>query len=198
MADIGDLRSWAPRHRPCCRTYPGYSCARVMAMSSGRPASASGWPEGLRTRYRGSRELEESFAPSHSVPLGAVRTFLVGSIRQRRRCPACTGAARRTIAEQPPGKLAHLPGRRTEAGHEPGRLPAHVARYRIVAVQGGAGDVLRAIEETPPSPSPAGQVTGLLAWLRAGRATTTAVARSPSPVAAHRSCQAIPARRLSR
>ena len=74
-------------------------------------------------------KLEESFAPSHSVPLGAIRTFLpevdpASAVDARRHRVLLA----RTIAEQAPGKLAHLLGRanRSRALNLP--LPSHVAQ----------------------------------------------------------------------
>jgi hypothetical protein len=98
-------------------------------------------------------ELDEAFAPSHSVPLGAVRTFLPEAD------PASAVDARRhrvllarTIAEQAPGKLAHLLGRanRNRALNLP--LPSHVAQVDRLLSREEPAAVLRAIQATPPGP----------------------------------------------
>jgi hypothetical protein len=100
-----------------------------------------------------AEELEESFGPSHSVPPGAIRTFLpdadpasdVDARRHRVLLP-------RTIAEQAPGKLAHLLGRahRSRALGLP--LPAHVAQVDRLLAREEPAAVLRTIQETPPGP----------------------------------------------
>ncbi len=98
-------------------------------------------------------KLEESFAPSHSVPLGAIRTFLPEAD------PASAVDARRhrvllarTIAEQAPGKLAHLLGRahRSRALNLP--LPSHVAQVDRMLSRQEPATVLQAIQTTPPAP----------------------------------------------
>jgi hypothetical protein len=98
-------------------------------------------------------ELDQAFAPSHSVPLGAVRTFLPEAD------PASAVDARRhrvllarTIAEQAPGKLAHLLGRanRNRALNLP--LPSHVAQVDRLLSREEPAAVLRAIQATPPGP----------------------------------------------
>jgi hypothetical protein len=98
-------------------------------------------------------ELDEAFAPSHSVPLGAVRTFLPEAD------PASAVDARRhrvllarTIAEQAPGKLAHLLGRanRNRALNLP--LPSHVAQVDRLLSREEPAAVLRAIQATSPGP----------------------------------------------
>ena len=98
--------------------------------------------------------LEEAFAPSHSVPPGAIRTFLPDAD------PASEVDARRhrvllarTIAEQAPGKLAHLLGRahRFRALGLP--LPPRVAQVDRLLCREEPAAVLRAIQETPPGPS---------------------------------------------
>src|SRR5690349_14291634 len=120
--------------------------------------------------------LDQAFAPSHSVPLGAVRTFLPEVD------PASTVDARRhrvllarTIAEQAPGKLAHLLGRahRSRALNLP--LPAQVAQVDRLLSREEPETILRAIQAMPPGPFARrpGDETADLA--RAGQATTTAV-----------------------
>jgi hypothetical protein len=120
--------------------------------------------------------LEESFAPSHSVPPGAIRTFLpeadpASAIDARRHRVLLA----RTITEQAPGKLAHLLGRahRYRALGLP--LPAHVAQVDRLLCREEPTAILRAIPETPPGPSgrrpndrPGGPVP-------AGQVATTAV-----------------------
>ena len=98
-------------------------------------------------------KLEESFAPSHSVPLGAIRTFLpevdpASAVDARRHRVLLA----RTIAEQAPGKLAHLLGRanRSRALNLP--LPPHVAQVDRMLSREEPAAVLRAIQETPPGP----------------------------------------------
>ncbi|HEU5388327.1 MAG TPA: hypothetical protein VFV73_20715 [Streptosporangiaceae bacterium] len=115
--------------------------------------------------------LDQAFAPSHSVPLGAVRTFLPEVD------PASTVDARRhrvllarTIAEQAPGKLAHLLGRahRSRALNLP--LPAPVAQVDRLLSREEPETILRAIQAVPPGPfarRPGDEA--------AGQATTTAV-----------------------
>ncbi|HEY0936731.1 MAG TPA: hypothetical protein VGD91_23735, partial [Trebonia sp.] len=99
-------------------------------------------------------ELEESFGPAHSVPPGAIRTFLPDAD------PASDVDARRhrvllarTIAEQAPGKLAHLLGRahRYRALSLP--LPAQVVQVDRLLCREEPAAALRAIQETPPGPS---------------------------------------------
>ena len=130
-----------------------------------------------------AEKLEEAFAPSHSVPLGAVRTFLpevdpASAVDARRHRVLLA----RTIAEQPPGKLAHLLGRanRSRALNLP--LPSHVAQVDRLLSREEPAAVLRAIQETPPDPFARRQVTGLLVWLRQDRPRPRRSARSPSPV----------------
>ena len=98
-------------------------------------------------------QLDESFGPSHSVPPGAVRTFLPDAD------PASDVDARRhrvllarTIAEQAPGKLAHLLGRahRFRALGLP--LPAPVAQVDRLLSREEPEAVLRAIQAGPPGP----------------------------------------------
>ena len=118
-------------------------------------------------------QLEESFAPSHSVPPGAVRTFMPEAD------PASTVDARRhrvllarTIAEQAPGRLAHILGRasRRRALNLP--LPSHVAGVDRLLSREEPAAVLRAIQETPPGP---GAVDGAAGLAPGGQATTSAV-----------------------
>jgi len=120
--------------------------------------------------------LEESFAPSHSVPLGAVRTFLpevdpASAVDARRHRVLLA----RTIAEQPPGKLAHLLGRahRTRALTLP--LPSHVAQVDRLLSREEPAAVLRAIQETPPGPFARRPGDGPAGLAPAGQAATTAV-----------------------
>ena len=121
-------------------------------------------------------KLEESFAPSHSVPLGAVRTFLPGAD------PASAVDARRhrvllarTIAEQAPGELAHLLGRayRSRALNLP--LPSHVVRVDRLLSREEPTAVLRAIQETPPGPFARRPGDGAAGLAPAGQAATAAV-----------------------
>jgi hypothetical protein len=123
-------------------------------------------------------KLEESFAPSHSVPLGAIRTFLPEAD------PASAVDARRhrvllarTIAEQAPGKLAHLLGRahRHRALDLP--LPAPVAHVDRLLSREEPAAVLRAIRDTPPGPSGRGPggAGGSGGDAPAGQVATTAV-----------------------
>jgi hypothetical protein len=121
-------------------------------------------------------KLEESFAPSHAVPLGAIRTFLpevdpASAVDARRHRVLLA----RTIAEQAPGKLAHLLGRanRSRALNLP--LPSHVAQVDRLLSREEPATVLRAIQATPPGPfvrrpdnGPAGPALG-------GEVATTAV-----------------------
>ena len=117
-------------------------------------------------------KLEESFAPSHSVPLGAVRTFLPEAD------PASTVDARRhrvllarTIAGQAPGKLAHALGRANRRRAVSLPLPSHVAQVDRLLSREEPAAVLRAIQETPPGRSARG--AGDVAT--PGQAATTAV-----------------------
>ena len=114
-------------------------------------------------------KLEESFAPSHSVPPGAIRTFLPEAD------PASAVDARRhrvllarTIAEKAPGKLAHLLGRahRYRALSLP--LPSHVTQVDRLLCREEPAAILRAIPEAPPDGGPGGPVP-------AGQVATTAV-----------------------
>ena len=120
--------------------------------------------------------LEESFAPSHSVPLGAVRTFLpevdpASAVDARRHRVLLA----RTIAEQPPGKLAHLLGRahRTRALNLP--LPSQVAQVDRLLSREEPAAVLRAIQATPPGPFARRPGDGPAGLAPAGQAATTAV-----------------------
>jgi hypothetical protein len=98
-------------------------------------------------------KLEESFAPSHSVPLGAIRTFLpeadpASAVDGRRHRVLLA----RTIAEQPPGKLGNLLGRtnRRRAVNLP--LPGRVTQVDRLLSREEPTAVLRAIQEKPPGP----------------------------------------------
>src|SRR6516165_10394263 len=121
-------------------------------------------------------KLDESFAPSHSVPLGAVRTFLPEAD------PASAVDARRhrvllarTIAEQAPGELAHLLGRanRSRALNLP--LPSQVAQVDRLLSREEPAAVLRAIQATPPGPFARRPGDGPAGLAPAGQAATTAV-----------------------
>ena len=121
-------------------------------------------------------KLEESFAPSHSVPLGAVRTFLpevdpASAVDARRHRVLLA----RTIAEQAPGKLAHLLGRanRSRALNLP--LPSHVAQVDRLLSREEPAAVLRAIQATPPDPFARAPGDGAAGPAPAGQAATTAV-----------------------
>jgi hypothetical protein len=120
--------------------------------------------------------LDQAFAPSHSVPLGAVRTFLPEVD------PASTVDARRhrvllarTIAEQAPGKLAHLLGRahRSRALNLP--LPAPVAQVDRLLSREEPETILRALEAMPPGPFARRTGDEAAGLAPAGQATTTAV-----------------------
>src|SRR5690242_8175113 len=121
-------------------------------------------------------KLEESFAPSHSVPLGAVRTFLpevdpASAVDARRHRVLLA----RTIAEQAPGMLAHLLGRahRSRALNLP--LPPHVIQVDRLLSREEPATILRALQAVPPGPfarRPGDEAAGLA---QAGQATTTAV-----------------------
>jgi hypothetical protein len=121
-------------------------------------------------------KLDESFAPSHSVPLGAVRTFLpevdpASAVDARRHRVLLA----RTIAEQAPGKLAHLLGRahRSRALNLP--LPSRVAQVDRLLSREEPATVLRAIQETPPGPFARGRGDGAAGLAPAGQAATSAV-----------------------
>ena len=123
-----------------------------------------------------ARKLEESFAPSHSVPPGAIRTFLPEAD------PASAVDARRhrvllarTIAEKAPGKLAHLLGRahRYRALSLP--LPPHVTQVDRLLCREEPAAILRAIPETPPGPSGPRPDDGPGGPVPAGQVATTAV-----------------------
>lgn len=121
-------------------------------------------------------KLEESFAPSHSVPLGAVRTFLpevdpASAVDARRHRVLLA----RTIAEQAPGELGHLLGRahRNRAVNLP--LPSHVAQVDRLLSREEPSTVLRAIQETPPDPFSGGPGDGVTGVDSAGQAVSTAV-----------------------
>src|SRR5690349_7627861 len=120
--------------------------------------------------------LDQAFAPSHSVPLGAVRTFLpevdpASAVDARRHRVLLA----RTIAEQAPGKLAHLLGRanRSRALNLP--LPPHVAQVDRLLSREEPAAVLRAIQETPPDPFARRSGDGAAGVAPAGQAATTAV-----------------------
>src|SRR6516162_929394 len=120
--------------------------------------------------------LEESFAPSHSVPLGAVRTFLpevdpASAVDARRHRVLLA----RTIAEQAPGLLAHLLGRahRSRALNLP--LPSHVAQVDRLLSREEPATVLRAIQETPPDPFARRPGDGVAGLDSAGHAVSAAV-----------------------
>jgi hypothetical protein len=126
--------------------------------------------------HEAAGKLEESFGPSHSVPPGAIRTFLPDAD------PASEVDARRhrvllarTIAEQAPGKLAHLLGRahRYRALSLP--LPAHVAQVDRLLCREEPAAVLRAIQETPRGPSGRRPDDGPGGPVPAGQVATSAV-----------------------
>jgi hypothetical protein len=120
-------------------------------------------------------QLEESFGPAHSVPLGAVRTFLpevdpASAVDARRHRVLLA----RTIAEQVPGKLAHLLGRANRSRALTLPLPAPVAQVDRLLSREEPATVLRAIQATPPGSL--GRRSGDGAGLApAGLAETTAV-----------------------
>jgi len=121
-------------------------------------------------------KLDESFAPSHSVPLGAVRTFLpevdpASAVDARRHRVLLA----RTIAGQAPGLLAHLLGRanRSRALNLP--LPSHVAQVDRLLSREEPAAVLRAIQETPPDPFARRPGDGAAGLAPAGQAGMTAV-----------------------
>jgi hypothetical protein len=121
-------------------------------------------------------KLDESFAPSHSVPLGSIRTFLpevdpASAVDARRHRVLLA----RTIAEQAPGKLAHLLGRanRSRALNLP--LPSHVAQVDRMLSREEPAAVLRAIQESPPGPFAPRQDNGPAGPAPAGQVATTAV-----------------------
>ncbi len=121
-------------------------------------------------------KLDEALAPSHSVPLGAVRTFLPEAD------PASAVDARRhrvllarTIAEQAPGKLAHLLGRanRNRALNLP--LPPPVAQVDRLLSRAEPAAVLRAMQEAPPGPFTRRPGDGGATLATTGQAPITAV-----------------------
>jgi hypothetical protein len=121
-------------------------------------------------------KLEESFAPSHSVPLGAVRTFLpevdpASAVDARRHRVLLA----RTIAEQATGELAHLLGRahRNRALNLP--LPSHVAQVDRLLSREEPSAVLRAIQEPPLDPFARRPDDGVAGMDPAGRAVSAAV-----------------------
>jgi hypothetical protein len=92
-------------------------------------------------------ELESSFGRSHTVPLGAIRSFLPGAD------PASAVDARRhrillarTIATEPAGKLSHMLGRasRNRAMNLP--LPSNVTRADRLLSREEPAAVLRSIQ----------------------------------------------------
>src|SRR5690348_14808438 len=120
--------------------------------------------------------LDQAFAPSHSVPLGAVRTFLPEVD------PASTVDARRhrvllarTIAEQAPGKLAHLLGRAHRSRALNLRLPSRVAHVDRLLSREEPAAVLRAIQAAPPGPFARKSGDGAAGLAPAGQAAITAV-----------------------
>lgn len=120
--------------------------------------------------------LEQSFGPSHSVPLGAVRTFLpevdpASAVDARRHRVLLA----RTIAEQAPGKLAHLLGRahRSRALNLP--LPPRVAQVDRLLSREEPASILRAIQEAPPGPFARRPGDPAADLAQSGQAATTAV-----------------------
>src|SRR5438093_594292 len=81
----------------------------------------------------------------------------------------------RTIAEQPPGKLAHLLGRanRSRALNLP--LPSHVAQVDRLLSREEPAAVLRAIQAAPPDPFARRPDDGAAGLAPAGQAAITAV-----------------------
>ena len=121
-------------------------------------------------------KLEESFAPSHSVPLGAIRTFLpevdpASAVDARRHRVLLA----RTIAEQAPGKLAHLLGRAHRSRALNLALPAHVARVDRLLSREEPAAVLQAIQAKPPSPFARRPDDGPAGSAPVGQVATTAV-----------------------
>jgi len=121
-------------------------------------------------------KLEESFAPSHSVPLGAVRTFLpevdpASAVDARRHRVLLA----RTIAEQAPGKLAHLLGRAIRSRALDLPLPSRVAQVDRLLSREEPATVLRAIQETSPDPLARRLGGGAAGLAPSGQAATTAV-----------------------
>jgi len=121
-------------------------------------------------------QLEESFGPSHSVPLGAVRTFLpevdpASAVDARRHRVLLA----RTIAEQAPGKLAHLLGRANRSRALTLPLPSHVAQVDRQLSREEPATVLRAIQSAPPGPFPRRSGEGAAGQAPDGLAETTAV-----------------------
>jgi hypothetical protein len=121
-------------------------------------------------------KLEEAFAPSHSVPLGAVRTFLpevdpASAVDARRHRVLLA----RTIAEQAPGKLAHLLGRANRSRALTLPLPSHVAQVDRQLSREEPATVLRAIQSAPPGPFPRRSGEGAAGQAPDGLAETTAV-----------------------
>jgi len=121
-------------------------------------------------------KLEESFAPSHSVPLGAVRTFLPEAD------PASAVDARRhrvllarTIAEHAPGELAHLLGRANRSRARDLPLPSQVVQVDRMLSREEPAAVLRAVRETPPDPFTRRPGYGPAGPAPARQAATTAV-----------------------
>ncbi len=121
-------------------------------------------------------QLGESFGPAHSVPLGAVRTFLpevdpASAVDARRHRVLLA----RTIAEQVPGKLAHLLGRANRSRALTLPLPAPVAQVDRLLSREEPATVLRAIQATPPGSPGRRSGDGAAGLAPAGLAETTAV-----------------------
>src|SRR5947209_11954205 len=121
-------------------------------------------------------QRDESFGPSHSVPLGAVRTFLpevdqASAVDARRHRVLLA----RTIAEQAPGKLARLLGRANRSRALTLPLPAHVAQVDRLLSREEPVTVLRAIQAAPPGPFARRAGNGAAGLAPAGLAETTAV-----------------------
>jgi hypothetical protein len=121
-------------------------------------------------------QLEESFGPAHAVPLGAVRTFLpevdpASAVDARRHRVLLA----RTIAEQAPGKLAHLLGRANRSRALTLPLPAPVAQVDRLLSREEPVTVLRAIQAAPPGPFARRAGDGAAGLAPAGLADTTAV-----------------------
>ena len=134
-----------------------------VGLSAGISYSTPGRPRSSRKRSR----------PRTRVPLGAVRTFLpevdpASAVDARRHHVLLAG----TIAEQGPGKLAHLLGRanRSRALNLP--LPSHVAQVDRLLSREEPVAVLRAIQEAPPDLFARRQGDGVAGVAPAGQAAT--------------------------